>query len=142
MEFNWLGLILATLIPMVMGYVYYHPSLFGNAWMDSIGMTKEKQESANMGKVMGISLVMSLLIAVFMTGFCNGVGQEGEFDSFGHGAAHGAIITVFFVFPIFVTKGLFEHTSFKNMWINALYWGISLALMGGIVDHFHHWPNA
>ena len=142
MEINWLGLVLATLVPMVMGFIYYHPKLFGTAWMDSIGMTEEKQKSANMGKIMGISVVMSFLIAFFMTGFCNGLGQEGEFDSFGHGAAHGAIITVFFVFPIFVSNGLFEQKSVKNMLINGLYWMITLALMGGIVDYFHHWPNA
>ena len=113
-------------------------SLFGNAWMDSIGMTEEKAKEANMGIVMGISLVMAFLISFFLLNFCNGVGQEGEFDSFKHGAAHGLILGGFLVGPIFITNGLFEQKSWKNMLINALYWLITLALMGGILDSMNH----
>ncbi len=76
-----------------------------------------------------------------MMNFNNGVGQEGEFDTFKHGAAHGAILSVFLVMPIFITNGLFEQKSWKNMLINIGYWLITLAIMGGIVDAMNHWPN-
>ena len=132
---------LATLVPMVMGFIYYNKALFGKAWMDSIGMTEEKAKQANMGLVMDISLVMSFLIAFFMMNFCNGLGQEGEFDTFKHGVAHGVIISFFFVIPIFITNGLFEQKSWKNMIINAGYWIITLALMGGILDAMNHFGN-
>ncbi len=137
---NWLSLILATLVPMVMGFVYYHKALFGKAWMASIGMTEEKAKEANMAVVFGVSIVMSFLIAFFMLNFCNGAGQEGEFDTFKHGAAHGVIISLFFVIPIFITNGLFEQKSWTNMLINAGYWLITLAIMGGILDHMNHFP--
>ena len=133
---------LATLVPMVMGFIYYNKALFGKAWMDSIGMTEEKAKQANMGLVMDISLVMSFLIAFFMMNFCNGLGQEGEFDTFKHGVAHGVIISFFFVIPIFITNGLFEQKSWKNMIINAGYWIITLALMGGILDAMNHFGDA
>ena len=138
---NWLSLVIATLIPMVMGFVYYHKALFGKAWMASIGMTEEKQKEANMAVVFGTSLVMSFLIAFFMMNFCNGAGQEGEFDTFKHGAAHGAIISFFFVIPIFITNGLFEQKSWTNMLINAGYWLITLALMGGVLDAMNHFSG-
>lgn len=138
---NWLSLVLATLVPMVMGFVYYHKALFGKAWMKSIGMTDEKAKEANMPLVFGVSIVMSFLIAFFMLNFCNGVGQEGEFDTFKHGAAHGAIISVFIVIPIFITNGLFEQKSWSNMLINAGYWLITLAIMGGILDAMNQFPN-
>ena len=139
---NWLSLVIATLVPMILGFIYYHKALFGNAWMDSIGMTEEKVKSANMGKIMGISLVMSFLIAFFMMNFCNGAGQEGEFDTFKHGVAHGAIISVFLIIPIFVSNGLFEQKSWTNILINAGYWLLTLAIMGGILDAMNHFPNA
>lgn len=138
---NWLSLILATLTPMILGFIYYHKALFGNAWMNSIGMTEEKAKSANMGMVMGISLVMSFLIAFFLLQFNNGPGQEGVFDTFGHGAAHGAILSVFLIIPIFVTNGLFEQKSWTNIFLNAGYWILTLAIMGGIVDAMNHFPN-
>ncbi len=138
---NWLSLVLATLVPIAIGFVYYHKALFGKAWMASIGMTEEKQKEGNMAMILGISLVMSFLIAFFMLNFCNGAGQEGEFDTFKHGAAHGGILSVFLIIPIFITNGLFEQKSWSNMLINAGYWIITLALMGGILDSMNHFPG-
>lgn len=137
-KINLLSLVLATLTPMIMGFVYYHKALFGNAWMASIGLTEEKIKEANMGVTMGVSLVMSFLIAFFMTNFCNGEGQEGVFDTYAHGATHGAIISIFFVIPIFITNGLFEQKSWTNMLINAGYWLITLSIVGAIVDGMNH----
>ncbi|MFT5166163.1 MAG: UDP-N-acetylmuramyl pentapeptide phosphotransferase/UDP-N-acetylglucosamine-1-phosphate transferase [Saprospiraceae bacterium] len=141
MEINWLSLVLATLVPTVVGFIYYHTALFGKAWMASIGMTEEKARSGNMPVMMGVSLVMSFLIAFFLLGFNNGLGQEAEFDTFKHGATHGVIISLFFVIPIMITNGLFEQRSWKNMLINAGYWIITLAIMGAIVDGMNHFPN-
>ncbi|MBK8518027.1 MAG: DUF1761 domain-containing protein [Saprospiraceae bacterium] len=141
-DVNILSLIIATLLPMIIGFIYYGKGLFGKAWMESIGMTEEKAKSANMGKVMGISIVMSFLIAFFMLQFCNGLGQEGQFDTFKHGAAHGIIVSLFLVVPIFISNGLFEQKSWKNMLINGLYWVITLALMGGVLDSMNHFPNS
>lgn len=139
MEINWLGFILAGLVPTIVGFLFYNPATFQKAWMDSIGMTEEKMQGANLGKIMGLSILMSFVLAFFMMGFCNGAGQEGEFDTFKHGAAHGGILTGFVVFPILLIKSLYDQVSFKNVRISTLYWGITLALMGGVVDHFHHW---
>ena len=138
---NWLSVFLAALVPMVMGFIYYHKAVLGKPWMEATGMTEEKAASANMPVVLGISYVMSLILAFFLVGFCNGAGQEGEFDSFGHGAFHGAIIGIFIVLPVFVTNGLFEQHSWKLIIINSVYWIITIALMGGIVDAMNHLPN-
>jgi hypothetical protein len=135
---SWLSLVIATLIPMVVGFIYYHKAVFGNAWLVSIGKTEEDLKGGNMVMMMGISLVMAFLIAFFMLSFCNGEGQEGNFDTFKHGAAHGVIISLFFVIPIFVTNGLFERKPWSNIFINAGYWIITLALVGGVVDAMNH----
>ena len=141
---NILSLILAALVPMVMGMIWYSKPLFGKAWMDSIGMTEEKQRSGNMAVMMGVSLIMAFLIAFFMVNFCNGAGQEGvagEFDTFKHGAMHGIILSFFVIIPIFISNGLFEQKTWKNMLINGFYWMVTLAIMGGIVDAMNHFPN-
>ena len=138
---NWLSLILAMLVPLAMGFIYYHKALFGKAWMASIGMTEEKQKEANMPVIMVVSLVLSFFIAFFMLHFCNGAGQEAEFDTFKHGAFHGAFIAIIFVIPITIIDGLFEQKSWKSMLINAGYWILTLAIMGGILDAMNHLPN-
>lgn len=138
---NWLALIIATLVPTVTGMIYYSKPLLQKQWMDAIGMTDEKMKSANMGVMMGISIIMAFLLATTLTMFNNAPGQEGEFDNFGHGAFHGLMLTVFLVGPVLISKGLFEQHTWKSMIISIVYWGITLALMGGIVDAMNHWPN-
>ena len=139
---NILSLVIATLIPMITGMIYYAKPLMGKAWMESIGMTDEKRKSGNMPVMMIGSIVAAFLIAFFMLNFTNGFGQEGEFDTFQHGAMHGVVVSLFLVIPIFISKGLFEMVGWKNILIGGLYWMITLALMGGILDAMNHFPNA
>ena len=105
-------------------------------------MTDEKMKQANMAVISIISLITAFMMAFFLLGFNNSPGQEGEFDSFGHGAFHGLILTVFIVLPVLVSKGLYEQRSWKVILLNVIYWGITLALMGGVVDVMNSWPNA
>ena len=139
---NVFSLILSSLTPMIVGSLYYSKFLFGKTWMASIGMTEEKQKQANMILVMGLSILGALLLSIFFLNFNNGYDQEGQYDTFGHGAWHGAFIGVVVVMPVFVSNGLFEQKSWKNIVINVAYWIITLALMGGIMDALNHFPNA
>ena len=140
-EINWISLVLASITPMAIGFVYYHPRLFGNAWMKTLGITEEDIAKSNPAIKFGLALLMSFLLSFFLLNFNNSTGQEGEFDNFGHGAWHGAFIGFFVAMPVLVTNGLFELRGLKNAGINVLYWMITLALMGGIVDAMNHWPN-
>lgn len=141
---NWLAIIIAALIPMIVGFIYYHPKVFGKAWMNSLGITEADLKIGNMGLIYGVSLVMSFILSFYLLGNVDGPGQEGpqgQFDTFKHGAAHGMLLTIFLVMPVMVTNGLFERKSFKNLGINLLYWLITLSLMGGVIDAMNHWPD-
>lgn len=133
-DVNWLSFVFAALIPLLVGFIWYHPKVFGKAWMHSIGMTEEKAKQANMAVVFGVSIFMSGLMALFMLSYVNGPTQEGQFDTFGHGAFHGLGIGIVLAIPILVTNGLFEQRSWKNMLINAGYWTLCFVLMGGVLD--------
>jgi len=141
-DINWLSLIIAAILPSILGFAWYSPMLFGKAWMDSIGMTEEKARSGNMPLNMGLSLVLSFFLAFFLLATVNGMGQEGEFDTFKHGAFHGLLLGILVVIPTFITNGLFEQRAWKTMLINVAYWTLTLALMGGVIDAMNHWPNA
>jgi hypothetical protein len=51
-----------------------------------------------------------------------------------HGITHGIVISLFFMLPILGTNALFERKSFKYILVNAGYWTICLAIMGGIIS--------
>ena len=141
-DINWLSMVLATITPMVIGFFYYHKAIFGKAWMDSIGMTDEKAKKGNRVVPIVVSIVLSFFLSFFLLNFNNsGINQEGDFDTFRHGAWHGMFIAITTVSPVIVINGFFGQKSWKNMLINIFYWIITLALMGGILDVMNHWEN-
>lgn len=162
MEFNFLIILIAALVPLLVGFVWYNPKVFGNAWMKSAGITEEQAKGANMGLIFGLTFVFSFLAAFslnFMvihqwhifslvandpgindptsevSTWMKGIMDKvgANFRTFGHGAFHGFLIGLFFVLPIIGTGSLFERKSFKYVAINTGYWAVSLALMGGII---------
>ena len=138
---NWFSLVIATFTPMILGFIFYHPKLFGTVWMNSLGLSEEDFKNQNKVIVFGFAIIMSFILAFFMVNFNNGPGQEGPFDTFLHGAFHGLILGIVVAMPVLVINGLFELRNLKNLAINTLYWIITLMLMGGIVDAMNHWPN-
>lgn len=128
---------LAAIVPMIVGFLWYNPKTFEPAWMDTIGMTKEKQAGGNMAVIFGISLLMAFILAMPLSYFVNHPSQFGgepSGNTFGHGAFHGVFIAILIAMPIIANKTLFEQRSFKYFLINFGYWVVTLALMGGILD--------
>lgn len=64
MQVNWLVQLVAALVPMIIGFIWYNPKVFGNAWMQSAGMTDEKVKSGNMPVIFGVSFVMAFLFGL------------------------------------------------------------------------------
>ena len=162
MQINWIAVIIATIIPTLVGFFYYHPKVLGNAWMQASGLNEESMRGGNMPLIFGVSFFLSLLLAIEMNfvaihqwhyfsilanepGIHDPSSEAGQmasafmakygdnFRTFKHGALHGAIAGVFFALPILGTSALFERKSFKYIGINAGYWVITLALMGGVI---------
>ena len=139
---NYLSLIIATLIPTAVGFIFYHKAVMGSAWMAATGITEEKAKESNMTVVFGVSIVMSFFLSFFLLVTCNAPGQEGEYDTFKHGAFHGFLLAFLVAMPVLITVGLYEQRSWKHMLINCLYWIITLTIMGGIVDAMNQFPNS
>jgi hypothetical protein len=161
-ETNFLAVLLAALVPTVVGFLYYNPKTVGGAWMKASGMTEEKIKSGNMLVILLASLLLSFLMAFIMVQMVihqtdlysifagkPGMDVEGSevmnainevlrlggdnFRTFGHGALHGTLVGVFLTFPVLAITGLFERRPFKLALINGAYWTITLAIMGGIL---------
>lgn len=162
MEFNFLTTAVAALAPLVMGFIWYGPMLFKKAWMKEMGFTEESLKGGNMALIFGLSYVLSFLMAFVLQtlvihqfgaqsvlmgepGFAEETGEAftyfqdfmatygDRFRTFGHGALHGTMIGLLIGLPIMGTNALFERKSLKYALINAGYWTVTLALMGGIL---------
>lgn len=140
---NWLAILVSALIPLVMGAIWYHPKVFGTAWMKATGITEAKIKSASLAKTYIVAVLLSVILSFYlyinvMVGGPDEMrhGQE-AFMTFKHGAAHGALLGIFVALPVLATNALFEMKSGKYIFINVLYWIVSLALMGGALNG---WP--
>ena len=154
MEMNLIAIAVAAIVPLVVGALWYNPSLFGTAWMKASGVTEDQLKTGNMAVIFGVSLVLSFMLAFSVNGmvvhqvsaqqlaFTNPDAESfkafmDEFGnmhrSFGHGALHGAIAGIFLVLPLLGINALFERKGFKYILINVGYWTLTLAIMGAIV---------
>ena len=139
---NFLAIIVAGLMPSVIGALYYGP-LFGKVWLNSMNKTKEEMEPSNPAIAYGGSMLLSMLLAMslnFTIGLVHkNVNSAGELFidshfSFGHGALHGAMIALMTITPIIVSLGIFHKFNWKTNLLNVGFWVITLAVMGGILD--------
>ncbi|ANW95992.1 hypothetical protein AXE80_06725 [Wenyingzhuangia fucanilytica] len=164
MKFNLIVLLISAVIPLIIGFIWYNPKVFGTAWMKTSGITADETEKPN-PIIFLWCFILSLFIALALTpivihqfGFFSVLFNEpgltdpnseifaytsdfmanyGEnFRTFKHGALHGTITGVLIALPIIGTNALFEKKSFKYVMINAGYWTVCFCIMGGIICQF------
>jgi len=167
MHINILAVLAATLVPIVMGFIWYNPKTLGGAWMREAGVTREMMQGKSMALVFVLSFVFSFMLAFAMQMIVihqvhfasmlmhhqqelkdttQGLGATykdimdkygNEFRTFKHGALHGFMASVFVILPVIAINAMFERKSWKYIWISWGYWAISFLVMGGIISC---WP--
>jgi hypothetical protein len=150
---------ISVLIPLLIGFIWYNPKVFGNAWMKAAGLTEESMKGANMALIFGLTYLFSFMLSFFMLAIVrhemgmfsliNGASAEVEtmaktilatvgdrYSTFKHGALHGTIAAIFFALPVLGINALFERKSGKYIFIHLGYWVVTLALIGGVMCQF------
>jgi Protein of unknown function (DUF1761) len=162
---NMLVVAASGLIPMLVGFVWYNPSVMGTIWMAESGYNPETAKKPNMVKVMGIGLLFSVMLAlslmpavIHQMGLTSMLADEpslkdpnselsktlallmekygSNFRTFKHGALHGFMTTLFLVLPVIGMSALYEQKSAKYIAVHVGYWAICLTLMGGVISAF------
>ncbi|MEC3906263.1 DUF1761 domain-containing protein [Tamlana sp. 2201CG12-4] len=156
MEMNFLAIVVAAVSALVVGFIWYNPKVFGNAWMQAADMTEDKMKGANMAKIFILAFIFAILLAMSimpmvihqmgafsLTGgdvanalpsyeaFMND--YQDAFRTYKHGAFHGVLAGVFIALPILGTNALFERKSAKYILINSGYWIVTMGIMGAII---------
>src|SRR5688572_27142914 len=63
---NFIAIVAAAFVPMVLGFIWYHPKVLGTLWMRESGMTEEKARQGNQFLKFGLAFVFSLMMAVVL----------------------------------------------------------------------------
>jgi len=64
MHINFMAVLVAALVPMIMGFIWYNPKVFGTLWSKEAGVTEEMQKTANMPLIFGLAFLFSLILSM------------------------------------------------------------------------------
>lgn len=128
-EVNFVALLLAAVVSMAIGFVWYSPVMFARRWMKLSGYTAEglKKDQKEMGKWYGLSFVLALVTAYVL----NHVMVLSE-NFFHYPMIQTGLSTAFwmwlgFVMPVQMTGVIFGKE--KNMELFAINTGYQLVSM-------------
>jgi hypothetical protein len=123
---NWLAVIAAALSMFVLGAVWYSPLLFVKPWAKAAGLEIDYANRGNFPLILGISFVLTLIMAANLAFFVNGLDLGTTiFYSVAAGLGWAAL-------SLWVIS-LFERRPFAYVLINGGYLTVGFAIMGLIL---------
>jgi hypothetical protein len=125
-DINYVAVVVAALVPMFLGALWYSTALFARPWMRAVDRTQEELKGAGLGYV--ISAVGALLISYALARIV----RWAEVDELWNGALVGLLVWVGFVAPVLGVTTYFAGRPGRLWLINAGYQLIALVLVGAI----------
>lgn len=137
-EVNYLAVLVAGIASMVVGFIWYSPVLFGNAWTKASGRTAEsmKEEKNKLGKIYTISFILSLITAYVLTHVMAFSVNYYHYSLLSTGVTSAIWMWLGFVMPVQATDVLFGGKNFTLFAINTGYQLASLLAMGVTIALF------
>ena len=129
LEVNYLAVIVAAIVPMALGAVWYSPVLFSNAWLAAIGKTADEiSAQANQVQAFSIAIAASLISAYVLAVLAALSSASSVLDGIILG-----LWAVVFIATASATWGVFEARPLRLWLINNGYYLVALPIMGAII---------
>ena len=117
----------ASIVSMVLGFVWYHPKVFGTAWMRMTGFTPSAIEKGK--RWMPLIALGGILASMFAAYIMNRFGTAlGVYDVKG-AIELGFMCWAGFVAPVLFWNVLWDQKPLTLYLINASYWLIAFVAM-------------
>ncbi len=71
---NYWAILVAGIVGMVIGFMWYSPALFGKQWMKLTGIKPSKKDKDGMGNKMLVAFIAELVLAAVMLGIIKWAG--------------------------------------------------------------------
>ena len=130
-EINVWAVLAAGVSSMLLGGLWYSPVMFGKAWSAASGVTEAQQKSANMAKIMGTALLLSVIGAAVFAMFL------GPRPAPAFATAAGLSAGLCWVAGSFGINYLFEQRSMRLFLINGGYHTLQYTLIGAVLGLWH-----
>ena len=96
-----------AIIPMILGFIWYHPKVFGTVWANGAGLSEEDLKSGNPMIMVG-ALILAGVVSYSMSRYASHT--EPGMSQFVHGMFHGLLPAMVAV-PVLASNALFEQKS-------------------------------
>jgi len=134
-EINYMAVIVAAIVNMVLGYVWYGP-LFGKQWMALSGVMPQLDalgKPKGMTKKMVIMFVGALVMAVTLFKFIAYASGFLQQSGAALGLSIGFCLWLGFIAPVTLSVVLWEGKSWKLWFLNNAYYVVLLLVNGAIL---------
>lgn len=137
-EVTWVGIIVAIVVSMVVGFLWYSPFLLGKPWMKESGLTPEKlkAEQKQAGIAYGLSAVLALPMAYILNHVIVLSVNFYHYSNLSTGLISAFWMWLGFVMPVQATGTLFGNKKWKLFAINTSYQLASILAMGAAIGYF------
>ncbi|WP_089356134.1 DUF1761 domain-containing protein [Ekhidna lutea] len=128
MYINHWAVLVAAISNLIVGAIWYSPALFYNAWKNENNKTDDDFKDINVGKLYGISTILSVIICYNMAFFLGDSNTDWVW-----GTTAGFLTGFGWAAMIFVIIAMYEQKSIRYMLINGGYIVVYFTLIGFIL---------
>lgn len=130
LDVNWLGVILATVLTVVIGGFWYSPALFGNIWAKSHGFDTNTLKPSPISY--GAAVFVGFLICLILGAFIRVLPVGSLYD----GAKVGFFVWLGFIASTQFAGVIWAGKSIVSYFIDVGYYLVSLVLAGIVLALF------
>ncbi len=136
-EVNYIALVAAGVVSMVVGFLWYGPMLFAKPWMKLMGHSAETMKKAQkeMGKYYALSFAASLLTAFVISHTLTLSENFYHYPPLSTALNTAFWVWLGFVMPVQLTDTIFGSKKWKLFAINTGYQLVSLLAMALVIVH-------
>lgn len=128
MYINHWAVLVAAIANLIVGAIWYSPALFYKAWKAENNKTDEDFKNINMGKLYGVSTLLSIILCYNMAFFLGDANTDWVW-----GTTAGFLAGFGWAAIIFVIIAMYEQKSIRYMLINGGYIVVYFTLIGFIL---------
>lgn len=124
---NWLAVIAAAATALALGALWYSRRLFGEIWMQEIGLTEDAVRQSNLPLILGGTFVLQFVAA---TALALLLGPDSNWLT---GLEAGLLVGLCWIATAYGITYFFERRSLRLYFINAAHYVLMFASMGAII---------
>jgi undecaprenyl pyrophosphate phosphatase UppP len=129
-QISIIALVLSVIFNMIVGYIWYHPAIFGTTWMK---LLKKKMDQVQNPGPLYITTIVSAFITAYAIGFVVKLtNTHGAID----GAVLGGLLWVGFVATTHGVNHLFSGKPKALYFIDTGYHFVTFILIGAVMAVF------